>query len=84
VGSWNDVNGVTLTMITISGSYYGLYSGNPDGFSEASGDNSTGGFIPSNYDAAGAGKWATVPEPTSMALLAIGAAVVGLRRRIRK
>lgn len=30
------------------------------------------------------GNWAAVPEPTSVALLAIGAAAIGLRRRIRK
>jgi hypothetical protein len=30
------------------------------------------------------GNWAPVPEPTSVALLAIGAAAIGLRRRIRK
>jgi hypothetical protein len=81
---WNDINAVTLTMITISGAYYNLHSGNPIGFSEALGANSSGAFMTANFDASGAGAWQTVPEPTSMALLAIGAAVVGLRRRIRK
>ncbi len=83
-GTWNDVNGVTMTMITISGAYYNLLSGTPVGFSEASGENSSGYFTVGTFDASGAGAWQTVPEPTSMALLAIGAAAVGLRRRIRK
>ncbi len=46
--------------------------------------NSTGssdGFKIDNYTP---GVWTPVPEPTSMALLAIGAAALGLRRKLRK
>jgi hypothetical protein len=46
--------------------------------------NSTGsseGFKLDNYTP---GVWTPVPEPTSMALLAIGAAALGFRRKFRK
>ncbi len=47
------------------------------------GIDATGGLYWKQGDLA-PGNWAPVPEPTSVALLAIGAAAIGLRRRIRK
>jgi hypothetical protein len=66
------------------------------GFWASTGPTSLSTYIPPIFggDAMGAlnwqqgdlapGNWAPVPEPTSFALLAIGAAAIGLRRRIRK
>jgi len=44
------------------------------------------GDLTFNFTTAGAmpSQWTAVPEPTSMALLALGAVAVGLRRKLRK
>jgi hypothetical protein len=60
------------TMNSLWGSTYQAMvdsTGSPDGFKI---DNYTPGV------------WAPIPEPSSMALLAIGAAALGFRRKFRK
>ncbi len=53
------------------------------GYESIGGANATG-FLAWQPVSLAPGGWAPVPEPTSVALLAIGAAAIGLRRRIRK
>jgi len=55
------------------------YTTSPDDGTAASWGNAAWGTA-----VGGSGGWIPIPEPTAMALLALGAAAVGLRRRFRK
>lgn len=85
IGSYVNQN-VTLYMVvfdaaTIAGANYFMVSSAITKSFGASGNNTytfttAGGTLPSS--------WTAVPEPTSMALLALGVAAVGLRRKFIK
>ena len=70
---------------SVGGSDYMLTITNPAWVIAAINDSGTdlwGGTWPSGSTAVG--NWVLIPEPTAMALLALGAAAFGLRRRFRK
>lgn len=82
-GTWEAMNTMSFSVVAISGAYYGVGSPVTAGFSTLSGSGSSGFAQLASLDA-GSGLYTVVPEPTSFALLALGAAAIGLRRRIRK
>jgi hypothetical protein len=82
-GTWEAMNTMSFSVVAISGAYYGVVSPVTAGFSTGFGAASTGGALLASLNA-GSGLYTVVPEPTSFALLALGAAAIGLRRRIRK
>jgi hypothetical protein len=73
-----------LVFDSLSGTdYYQFSSSIPQAAWDGTTDiGATAGFAAANFNTA---NWtAVVPEPTSMALLALGVAAVGLRRRFKK
>ncbi len=83
-GSWEAMNTMSFSVVAISGAYYGVGSPTTTGFSTAFGNDSLGFASINGILDAGNALYTVVPEPTSFALLALGAAAIGLRRRIRK
>ena len=79
--TWEQMNSMSFTVITVAGGYYNFANVTTVGFSTATGMSGSGSaFFSGALDAA----LLPIPEPTSMALLGIGVAVFALRRRAKK
>ena len=82
----NQTGQANLTGVT-SGFWAGTTAITPQQFDSSSGDNVGGVYWKTLADGSTGGSianWQPVPEPTSMALFGLGAAVLGLRRKFRK
>ena len=65
-----------------SDSVVGSAGGNDPGYNVSNSYVSGMGFDAYAYEAANGGGWTAVPEPTTVALLALGLAAVGMKRKV--
>ena len=81
------LNYVVIAFMEVEGAWYYKYSGSTSGtgYTSDPDDGFAPNFVAGTFNSGMSG-WGMipVPEPTALALLALGVAAVGLRRRFRK